>query len=71
MSTQERTYTTRAFRLGFEYGTILGEASPREAEAWLLRDLKRMPSDSEIEAFCNGSDDGRRGDRFRLNGGAA
>lgn len=55
------------FRLGWDYGAAHGPASPREAETE-LRAALGVPTVAEdaISAFCNGSDDGAAGDRFRL-----
>jgi hypothetical protein len=51
--------TATAFALGFEIGSRYGEQTAREA-------VQRFPLMVEVEAYCNGSIDGARGDRFRL-----
>ena len=57
----------RALRMGWEAGRRRGEASA--AESWrLLRGLlKRTPTQDEVGSFGNGSVDGSRGDRWRLD----
>ena len=53
-----------AFRAGFRHGADRGLVSAREADA-ILRSLGRSPSCDAVELFCNGAEDGARGDRFR------
>jgi hypothetical protein len=61
----------RAFALGFEAGSRRGEATPRQADRLLRGLLRRAPTADELDAFGQGSIDGARGDRFRLELGAA
>jgi len=58
--------TSKAFAAGWEYGYKVGRCSPREAE-FSLRALNIEPSAGNIDAFCNGADDGSAGDDGRLN----
>lgn len=51
-----------AFEMGWESGRKHGPASPREAETAL-----RPYGLTDTDAFCNGSDDGASGERFRLD----
>jgi len=55
----------RSFKAGFRHGRDCGIVSPREAGDE-LRKLGFTPIDgSMIDVFCNGADDGARGDTFR------
>lgn len=58
--------TNNAFRLGWEAGNRRGEATPRQSERILRAMLRREPSQSEVDAFGQGSIDGELGDTFRL-----
>jgi len=61
----DRQDKTQAFYAGFRYGRETGLASPREADAALQ--AGRLSTDGEmVEVFCNGADDGARGDYWRL-----
>lgn len=53
-----------AFRAGFRHGRDVGSVSPREAEAE-MRKLGMLVAGETVTCFCNGSDDGARGDQFR------
>ena len=53
-----------AFRAGFRHGTDLGIVSASEAET-LLRGFGRPTSSASVACFCNGAEDGARGDRWR------
>jgi hypothetical protein len=53
-----------AFRAGYRHGANVGRVSPREAESEMRR--FGMPiNSSAVECFCNGAEDGARGDTFR------
>jgi len=53
-----------AFRAGFRHGADRGIVSPREAET-ILRSFGRPTSSGSVDCFCNGAEDGAKGDRFR------
>ena len=53
-----------AFTAGFRHGQDRGLTSPREAEM-ILRGFGRPTSDATVTCFCNGAEDGARGDRWR------
>lgn len=56
------------FDEGFWYGRLHGQASPAEADAYLRRmhGIGVTLTSSDIDLFCNGSEDGARGDHWRL-----
>lgn len=57
----------RAFVAGWRFGAKEGGNVSARLAAEVLRDLE-IPATSETEnAFCNGAEDGARGDTFRLD----
>jgi hypothetical protein len=53
-----------AFTAGFRHGCDVGRVSAREAET-ILRAWGRPITDGVVTCFCNGAEDGVRGDRWR------
>ena len=53
-----------AFTAGYRHGRDVGLVSPREAQA-ILEGLGRPTSAASVDCFCNGAEDGARGDSFR------
>ena len=55
-----------AFRAGYRHGADYGIVSPKEAETVMRQLGWTTPITSELtDLFCNGVDDGARGDKFR------
>jgi len=55
-----------AFRAGYRHGADIGPASPKEADTALRALPTTIPCCAEtVELFCNGSEDGSRGDSYR------
>jgi len=55
-----------AFDLGWVYGNVFGPASPVDAHECMAAHGLDCSS-GNVEAFCNGSDDGYANDRWRLD----
>ena len=55
----------KAFRIGFSWGAVNGLQSPSDADR-VLRERNLPTDDEHVTLFCNGAEDGVRGDNFRL-----
>jgi hypothetical protein len=58
--------TKEAFKAGYFYGKQNGEVTPKQAGI-ILGDAMVDPTISVVNAFCQGTVDGKTGDTFRLN----
>lgn len=63
----KRTREATAFILGFNHGKYRCEATPRQSDTLLRALIHTEPTQSEVDAFGQGSVDGAAADRFRLD----
>lgn len=64
MTTADNHDYLNAFRAGYRHGADLGAVTPAQAVA-ALHTLGRPTDPQSVDCFCNGADDGARGDSYR------